>query len=349
MVACSRDDRAPTIPEARATSDSAVLHVPDAPVALDVSTYDGSGETVHPDFSAPRAPWRHRVFYLALTPYPAGNQNFENPSLYASLDGVRWGAAPRAPMPLVKPSAGHLSDPDIVHASARGELFLYYREASDSDRIYLVRSADAAAWSRPQPLLVTRQFATLSPAVVRRGPGDWWMWSVDAGGGCGDVATHVELRRSSDGIAWSAPVPTMLGAPTNTFAWHLDVQWIPERGEFWALYPVKEPGTCATTALYLATSKDGARWHTKPTPVLTAGRIRELWHIVYRSTFSYDARTDRVALWLSGARRDDDGYYHWRTVAVRRPRAALFAEISRALRAQVPPAPPQIRASFTPP
>ncbi|MHB8839137.1 MAG: hypothetical protein ACYC7F_09325, partial [Gemmatimonadaceae bacterium] len=233
ILACAGGgDRAPTAPETHAASDTALLDVPDAPVALAMSTYDGSGETVHPDFSAPRAPWKRRIFYLAVTPYPGGNQNYENPSLYAGLDGVRWSAAPRAPMPLVTPAAGHLSDPDIVHASARGEMFLYYREASDSDRIYLVRSSDAAAWSRPQRLFATRQFAAISPAVVRRGPGDWWMWSVDGFGGCGDTRTQVELRRSSDGVTWSAPAPAALGRMKNLFAWHLDVQWIPARGEF---------------------------------------------------------------------------------------------------------------------
>jgi hypothetical protein len=349
VAGCGSHDRTPTVPEYRVTSDTAALNVPVGPIALPLSTYDGSGETVHPDFAAPRSPWKHRLFYLALTPYPAGATYYENPSLYASLDGVRWSGAPRAPMPLVKPRNGHLSDPDLVHASVRGELFLYYRQVSDSDRVFLMRSADGAQWSRSRQLFATKRYASLSPAVVRRAKDDWWMWSVDARSGCNDRTAQVTLRRSTDGIAWSDPAPAELGAPSLLYPWHLDVQWIPERGEFWALYPVKAPETCATTALFLATSRNGVTWRTLPTPVLIAGTIRELSHIVYRSTFSYDARTDMVALWLSGARLEGEGRFRWRTVAFRRPRLALFADLAAAQHRPVPIAPRRVRTAFTPP
>lgn len=329
-------------------ADSAVLLVPDAPTTLAVRTYDGSGETVHPDFAAPRAPWRHRLFYLALTPYPSGSSTYENPSLYASVDGLRWSGAPRAPMPIVRPRSGHLSDPDIVHASARGQLFLYYREAGDSDRVLLTHSSDGAGWSTPAQLFATAPSAALSPAVVRRATSDWLMWSVNATGGCMGPSTTVEMRRSADGMAWSAPVPVDLRAPSLLYAWHIDVQWIPDRQEYWALFPVKAPETCATTALLLATSRDGIVWRTLPTPVLTAGAMADLRDIVYRSTFSYDARTDMVTLWVSGARFVDEAF-RWHTVAMRRPRRALFAELSRSLRAKVAPPLPAVTAAFTPP
>jgi hypothetical protein len=345
---CARGHDAPTVPQLTRAGDTAALNVPDTAVALPIRTYDGSGETVHPDFAAPRAPWRHRLFYLALTPYPSGSATYENPSLYASIDGVRWSGAPRAPMPLVRPVSGHLSDPDIVHASARDELLLYYREASDSDRIFLTSSKDGATWSRPARLFAAPRSAALSPAVVRRRTGEWLMWSVNALEGCLGYATNVELRRSADGIAWSTPQPVDLRAPSLLSAWHIDVQWIPDRDEYWALFPVKAPETCATTALFLATSRDGLSWRTLPNPVLTAGALSELSHIVYRSTFSYDARTDMVTLWVSGARLAGSSF-KWRTVAMRRPRRVLFAELSRSTRARVAPPLPAVTAAFTPP
>ncbi|MBW7933493.1 MAG: hypothetical protein H3C62_07760 [Gemmatimonadaceae bacterium] len=337
------------MPELSRTATATELAVPEAPVVIPFHTYDGSGETVHPDFAAPVSPWRRQLYYLAITPDPSGNEAFENPSLYASTDGVSWSGAPGAPHPIVRPRAGHLSDPDLVHASKRGQLFLYYREASDSDRIYMTRSSDGAKWHPPEPMLTAALNSALSPAVVRRAADDWWMWSVDAGTGCMGLRTQVEVRRSSDGVTWSVPRAVSLDGVGGTFPWHLDVQWIESRGEFWALFPVKAPGTCATTALFVATSRDGLTWETLPAPVLTAGVIPALRDIVYRSTFHFDPRTDEMTIWASGARLDPYGL-RWSTVALRRSRQAFF-RAARAVRrgTSVPAAPLGVMDRVTPP
>lgn len=347
-LGCAKDASAPTVPELRESSAVAALQVPSTLVTLDLRTYDGSGQAVHPDYAAPVAPWGRRYFYLALTPYPQGQATHENPSLYASLDGVKWKAAPRAPMPLAQPTEGHLSDPDVVHAPIRNELLLYYRQAGQTDRIFLTRSADGARWTRPRALFDGRRNGVLSPAVVRRRNGDWRMWSINAGTGCRDSTTSVELRRSFDGVDWSAPEPVALPSPAGQYAWHIDVAWIPSRAEFWALFPVKAPGTCATTAVFLATSADGVTWRTLPSPVMTAGAIPEFADVVYRSTFAYDAQRDMVTLWYSGARRRD-GIYTWRTAAQQRTRGELFASAARAPTTKLPTARRSVRTTFTPP
>ncbi len=347
-MGCTRDKDAPTVPELKETSEVAALHVPSLPVLLDLRTYDGSDQTVHPDYAAPTAPWRRRYFYLALTPYPMGASTYENPSLYASFDGVKWKAAPNAPIPLARPEQGHLSDPDVVHAPIRNELLLYYRQAGQTDRIFLTRSTDGAKWTLPRTLFDGPRNGVLSPAVVRRSSGDWRMWSINAGAGCQGGTTAVELRRSSDGVNWSAPEPVALPNPPGQFAWHIDVAWIPSRAEFWALFPVKAPGTCATTAVFLATSADGVNWRTLPSPVMTAGAIPAFADVVYRSTFAYDAQRDVVTLWFSGARRRD-GIYTWRTAAQQRSRTELFAAAAHAPTTQLPKARRAVRASFNPP
>lgn len=326
----------------------AALQVPSLPALLDLRTYDGSDQSVHPDYAAPTAPWRRRYFYLALTPYPSGTSTHENPSLYASFDGVKWRAAPNAPMPLAQPQEGHLSDPDVVHAPVRNELLLYYRQAGTTDRIFLTRSVDGARWSPPRPLFDAPRNGALSPAVVRVRAGDWRMWSINAGTGCKDSTTAVELRRSTDGVAWSAPESVTLPGPAGQFAWHIDVAWIPSRAQFWALLPVKAPGTCATTAVFLATSPDGVTWRTLPSAVMTAGAIPAFADVVYRSTFAYDAPRDMVTLWFSGARRRD-GVYTWRTAAQTRTRAELFASAARAPTSKLPTARRSVRTTFTPP
>jgi hypothetical protein len=108
--------------------------------------------------------------------------------------------------------------------------------------------------------------------------------------------------------------------------WHLDVQWIPSRNEYWMVFNGKNSSSCGTTALYFATSPDGVTWKTEAEPMLVAGDIPALRDIVYRTTFEYDPSTDRVTLWYSGARKDSTGL-HWRTVARRMARKALFAKV----------------------
>jgi hypothetical protein len=121
------------------------------------------------------------------------------------------------------------------------------------------------------------------------------------------------------------------------------VRWIPSLAEYWALYNVKTPGTCTTPAVYLATSDDGSHWQTYPSPVLARGASSAFNDIVYRSTFSYDPRTDEVTFWYSGARYAA-GAYVWSAAVQRRTRTALFAALVLA-----PPRRPDSRDHEPPP
>jgi hypothetical protein len=114
-----------------------------------------------------------------------------------------------------------------------------------------------------------------------------------------------------------------MSGPDELTPWHVDVMWVAELEEFWALYNEKPASSCATPALRLATSTDGIMWTQHPTPVLQAGVMREFNDIVYRSTLEYDPRTDMVTLWYSGARHDGDTWT-WSAAVERRSRRGLF-------------------------
>ena len=57
---------------------------------IPISTYDGSGVTVHPAVLNLGNVWNGYQYWLAITPYPKGNDDYENPSIYASNDGISW-------------------------------------------------------------------------------------------------------------------------------------------------------------------------------------------------------------------------------------------------------------------
>jgi hypothetical protein len=303
---------------------------PPPPLPYDVflpqlfATFEGSGETVHPDWAL--APW-YFPQHLAITPYPNGNANYELPSLFGSHFGIEWGLAPGAPNPIVPPPpSGHMSDPDLVWNPASGEMWMYYRQAADRNVVWLVRSGDGIRWSTPVLAVSAPNHELISPSVVRRGPGDWWMWSVNGDReGCSARTAWLEVRRSSNGVNWGSPTVIDL-AHDGLYPWHVEVQWIPSRSEYWALYNAKQPGSCTTPALFIATSGDGIRFSPIRRPIVTRGQIPAFEDIVYRSTFAYDPAADDLRLWVSGARFDRR--WIWSTFLIRKHRASLLDKLA---------------------
>jgi hypothetical protein len=315
--------------------------------AVELATYDGSGQVVHPDvvvLSSPGgAPERPR---LVITPYPWGNAGFENPSLYQGDGRDAWSVPSGVTNPVVKPSGGYLSDPDIVFDPDRGELWMFYRHVDDGNEVLVTQSADGVRWGPSRVVVRVPNHQAVSPTVVRRSATEWSMWTVNSGAiGCSSSTTSVELRRSSDGSTWSSPTAVSLSQP-GVYPWHLEVQWIPERSEYWAVFNGKVSGSCTTDALYLATSADGMTWRTYRSPVLRRGAIPEFADVVYRSTFAYDAERGLVSLWYSGARFTSRGY-EWHLAFERRHRAELFDAVARANAALLLPstAPPLTNAT----
>lgn len=299
------------------------------PTLLELTTADGSGQTVHPDFLDLRSADPLRAEFLAITPYPAGDIMWENPAIYTSPDRIRWTAPGFAINPVETPQRGYLSDPDIVYDSAAAQIRLYYRQVDRENEILMTHSSDAVTWSAPVLVAHARNHEIVSPTIVRRSATEWLMWAVNGHGGCNAPFTDVQLRRSADGITWSDPQPVQLNQQGFT-PWHIEVQWIESRGEYWALYNGKTPESCSTPALFLATSPDGVTWTTFPSPMLTRGELPDLADIVYRSTFTYHPRSDVITFWFSGARYDGSRFV-WRTMVQRLRRADVFTRIAAPL------------------
>ena len=295
--------------------------------AIDLTTYDGSGQVVHPDIAVALDGLDGRS-RLAITPYPWGNATYENPSLFAGNGRDSWSEPAGITNPVVRPSGGYLSDPDILWLADQRELWLYYRHVDDGNEVVLTRSTDGVRWTEPRVVLRVASHQAVSPTVVRRSPTDWLMWTVNSGAtGCSSSATTVELRRSTDGLTWSSPTTAVLQQP-GVYPWHIEVQWIAARQEYWALYNGKVAGSCTTEALYIATSADGITWKTYRSPILRRGAIPEFADVVYRATFAYDPQRDVVSLWHSGARFTSRGY-EWHAAFERRRRAELFEDGAR--------------------
>jgi len=291
---------------------------------LDIATYDGSGQVVHPDYAATPAGSFGRPFHLALTPYPYGNPSFENPSFFDGNRRDRWTVGDGVTNPIVQADAGYLSDPDLVSVPELGELRLYYRQVTTENSVLLSRSSDGSHWSPAVEVARAPNHEIVSPSVVRRAADDWWMFAVNSGpAGCTAAGTTVEARRSADGVRWGPPTPVVLEQP-ELWPWHIDVQWIPGRRVLWAVYNAKTATACTTPAVYLAESTDGLTWAPVPRPVLVKGAIPAFEDVVYRTTFEYEPLSDAMTFWFSGA-RFDGARFIWSAAVERRHRADVFA------------------------
>lgn len=285
----------------------------DLPSKIEFGTYEGSGEVVHPDVVVFPNGWNGHRYWSVLTPYPNSAVRYENPSLYTSEDGDKWTIPSGVTNPLARTRRGYLSDPDLVYQETTDELWLYYREVQTlmgtslikrhiADHIWLAKSSNGKDWTRPVRLASDTGRYVVSPSIVRTPTHEWRMFEVDAGvDGCSSKTSRVVSRRSNDGLKWSATTPVTLTQPGYQ-PWHLDVQYITQRGEYWALiaaYPTAQG--CVATSLFLATSPDGQTWKTYPAPVLAKGAVPQFSAAVYRSTFAF-TDAENVTLWFSGAR-----------------------------------------------
>lgn len=181
-------------------------------------TYDGSGEATHPDvYDAGNGnTWSGYRYWMAMTPYPAGDATLENPSILASNDGDAWVVPAGLTNPIDSaPTPRWNSDTELLMVGST--LHCFYRQAGEGDIIKLRTSTDGVNWSSEQDIITVESSACLSPAIVKLGT-QYVMFSNN-----GSVSRVFERRTASDPSGpWSEP--TEITLPENDGAlWHLNV------------------------------------------------------------------------------------------------------------------------------
>ena len=244
------------------------------PTVLTTPTYDGSGQAVHPTVVYIAAGFAGYTYWMGMTPYPSGNDDYENPSLLASNDGLTWVVPDGITNPLAaKPSGtnAHNSDCAFWWDSGASTLYLYYVQKADDGTHTVYRFPITQG-----PLTVgTKVACTISyttgiyaPTVWKNGTNDWVMWFVD---------NDVNVRRytSTDGLTWTLEAVVgqydQDGKPVKATInpWHTCVRKFGDRFLFLCCaYPYG--GNNAQTDLYWGIADDqddSITWDT--TPILT--------------------------------------------------------------------------------
>lgn len=221
-----------------------------APENITIPTYDGSNSLVHPDVVDFGVRWNGYRFWMAMTPYPNSNDDYENPSVVASNDGWEWVVPAGITNPIYpQPSIRWNSDTDLSYDSTSDELVLVYRDENFIPQV--ARSSDGVTWPTSPTAVTWTSMGSeaLSPSLVRESDGTWSMWAL--------ALSPRKLWRWS-GTApegtWAAPTECT-GIPDT--AWHLDV--IAYKGVYYALIADGSEGQ-DPMPIYAATSVDGLAW-----------------------------------------------------------------------------------------
>lgn len=236
--------------------------------------------------------WNGYTHWMALTPYPASNDDFENPSILASADGLEWVVPAGLTNPIdPEPAPGHNSDTDIV-LDASNVMWCFYRDVQGSTETLMVRSSsDGVTWSAEQSLITSTSEGLLSPAVVWDGS-QWVMFTIDH-----KVAPNVCRRRtaSSPDGPWSDPSAVTMSAPSGRELWHLDV--IRSGGTFHSLLTTSSDDSGSASKNHLARSTDGLTWSVGDV-IIDAGPAGS-WDddLIYRGSMLVDGTDYRV--WYS--------------------------------------------------
>jgi len=113
---------------------------------LNIPTYDGSGQAVHPSLlvqdDSPR-------FILSFTPYTDTDDRVENPSVLISDDGLSFLEEKEGLNPLVPaPEKDHNDDPDLFWSNGKFGILYLETMRPEKQTLILLESTDRIHWEK---------------------------------------------------------------------------------------------------------------------------------------------------------------------------------------------------------
>jgi hypothetical protein len=304
---------------------------------LRIPTYDGSGQVVHPsviDFLNEYGieAWSGYRYWMVLTPYPYSQDQYENPSLYASHDGFTWAVPKNISNPLITASnigdKGFLFDPDMIYNPDSDQLWIYYRFAStDVLKMQLICINPDLTVTKPVTIMEQSPWSqkdnrTRSFCMYRESSDRWHMWG---GGGKEKAPYNTYYYFSNDGIHWRDPQQVLNQDGLDPFQsiglsnWHMSGKpnGKERRVEFLVYATVNSPiqkhlFSSKNPIVYSECSLDSPILFRTPvvSPVLLPSKSGWDSGRLYRCTFQIidDKTTYLYSIWYSA--QGSDGQWH---------------------------------------
>ena len=187
---------------------------------LTTPTYDGSGQAVHPAVVYVPGGWNGYAYWMAMTPYPNGSAEWEDPSILASADGTTWVVPPGLTNP-IDPNGNlpaHNADVSLI-LGQDNLLYCYWVYWNGSSSFWYVKSsADGVNWSVKTELLTAVGYNDTVSATVLWDGVQYVMWGTQISDNPNTL--HRRTCPTPDGT-WSSPI--VCSMPSVRDVWHLSV------------------------------------------------------------------------------------------------------------------------------
>lgn len=250
---------------------------------LSVVGTENSWENVHPDVIYVPQRFAGYPYWMVFTPYPLMNDQFENPTLRASHDGINWERIAQVPEPLVPPPNEvdrHHADPEVVYYSETlYVIYLTIRKKTDEVTLNVMNCNNDIKWTGPKT--VRKDVGMVSPTIQVNG-NVWHLWFIRYN----MLGNSSELVHTQGSDLGSLEVDRRcnLVIPNHTL-WHIDILKVGAGYEaLAAAFPKRTDPT--RTRLFHLESRDGLSFHlTRTTPLIKPSLFGWDNRMIYRSTF----------------------------------------------------------------
>lgn len=186
------------------------------------------GQTTHPAVLFFPEGWNGWRYWMAHTPYPAGNDDHEDPNIVVSNNGINWQAPPGLTNPLddADGTPEYNSDVDLK-MGPNNTMYLFWRfydpnSIGSEEKLYYRSSTDGVNWTAKTLHWTNNETVRrpVSPTLVYEDNG-WTMWYVDI-----TPSPNVVMRTRSTGVSvtsgWATPT-TLTGVTSQSGKepWHI--------------------------------------------------------------------------------------------------------------------------------
>lgn len=270
---------------------------------LETTTYDGSGQATHPSVIAPSGGWNGWPYWMAMTPLPGNDEDYEDPSILVSLNGREWRVPPTLSNPVVSVVGAGTSDPELYLYD--GTAYLFWRESGgvNPDTIHVATSTDGPVWTGDTTILSDADASSLlSPAVVRDSDGTWRLWAIDA-----SVSPNVlRMWTATDPLGtWTGPSACTATDPQGRDLWHCSVVWDAGSSRYRMFLTTCSSGNSGDAArLLLGTSSDATTWAFSTAKLSPASTGFDNYTTGYHASGVLEGGRWRV--WYGGQNSDAD-------------------------------------------
>ncbi|MCG7239562.1 pyocin knob domain-containing protein [Corynebacterium minutissimum] len=257
---------------------------------LTTPTHDGSGQATHPSVLYFKDGWNGYKYWMAMTPYPGGDEGHEDPNILASQNGTTWVVPEGLTNPIDdqkgKPNP-HNSDTNIV-MGPDGAMWLTWRMVDrpngDLTRIFAARSTNGVEWGTPVEIWTakpgTDEAGLLSQSLVWTGS-TWRLYGVRNATRTNRLSFYeTSDKNPTKDSAWKLQDCAIDAAGPGRNFWHVDVQYY--NGAYLGI--IQDMASQGRDGdIYFMRSADGVTWERSTVPLVD--KIGSAQTAIYKTGF----------------------------------------------------------------